>query len=75
MSLEKIEILKNKIHVYKKKMNAVSSCTIDVKKKVVSSQHDSKLSLNKNKREVIVDNSFIPEELKSITSPKSSTEN
>ena len=58
LDLEKVELLKNKIHLYKEKMKMASSCTIDAKRKVVDKSCNGKLSKNK---EVSLEDSFLSE--------------
>lgn len=60
LSIEKVELLKNKIHVYKEKMRMASSCAIDVKKRVVVQKNEVTSSRSK---EFNLENTFLPEEI------------
>ena len=59
MSAEKVELLKNKIHVYKEKMKMASSCAIDVKNRVVVQKNEV---ISSKSKEFNLENSFLPKE-------------
>lgn len=62
MALNKIEDLKNKVKTYKKKIGIASSCTTDIKNKVLDKK--SCINICKTKDNKKIEESFIPEEIK-----------
>lgn len=58
LSLEKIELLKKRIHIYKEKVRIASNYTMDIKRKT-NRKNTQPINLKKEKR--ILDNSFISE--------------
>ena len=58
MSIEKVEILKTKIHMYKEKMKVASNCTIDMKRKAVQRKSTC---MNIGREESQLDATFLSE--------------
>lgn len=59
LSLEKVELLKKRIYVYKEKVKIASNCAMDIKRKTTQKRGES-ISLRRDKR--ALENSFISKE-------------